>query len=137
MSALPISPQAQPVRHLQLVDQAYMMRLRRRKDRVRGVVQEPAGSASAAKKLGARVGLVVCLGLALLLGGGIGLSLPGATYSGPTASYTVSSGETLWYIAKYVAGNASVADTVEHIKDLNGLRSSKLYPGQQLSVPSR
>ena len=134
MSALPITPEIRPVRHLQVVDAAYLRRLQGSKSSV--LKQQKVDSATTVSAL-QRLGMLVSMAVAVFLGSALGLSLPGATYDGPTVSYTVSSGDTLWSIAKYVAADVSVADTVEHIKELNGLQSSQLHPGQQLSVPSR
>jgi len=74
------------------------------------------------------VGLVVAFG-----------QLAGATdisrTEPPTAIMTVQSGDSLWTIAMDTAQRTDPRETVEQIRELNGLRDSMIVPGQQLIVP--
>jgi nucleoid-associated protein YgaU len=84
-----------------------------------------------------RFGLVLALvaGIALgswlapLLGVGGGLRLAGAT------TVVVQPGDTLWSIASPVAGGGDVRAVVADIRQLNGLSSARLVPGQTLQLP--
>jgi nucleoid-associated protein YgaU len=77
--------------------------------------------------------LVGSLGLATaagLLDGGSGdLRLAGES------SVVVESGDTLWSIATAVAGTDDVRVVVDRIRQLNGLQSADLVPGQVLRLP--
>lgn len=54
-----------------------------------------------------------------------------------TVDYRVRPGDTLWTIAEYVvADEGDVRGTIAEIRDLNGLESSVIDPGQTLIVPS-
>lgn len=55
---------------------------------------------------------------------------PNDTPDSATTDYRVSRGDTLWDIAR------RVGTTVREIKQLNGLRSSRLMPGQTLVLPA-
>ncbi len=46
--------------------------------------------------------------------------------------YVVKNGDTLWEIAKKLLGNIS---RYAEIVQINGLKTSVLYPGQELKVP--
>lgn len=48
-----------------------------------------------------------------------------------TLSYRVRSGDSLWQIAR------SHSTTVNHLREINNLRSSRIYPGQVIEVPTR
>lgn len=52
-----------------------------------------------------------------------------------TGSYVVAPSDSLWKIAQVVAPNADARETVERIKDLNGLPSAVIFTGQELVVP--
>ena len=74
------------------------------------------------------VGLVVAFG-----------QLAGASdTSGPesaTATVTVQSGDSLWSLATAAERSADPRETVERIRELNGLDDSVIVPGQRLVVP--
>ncbi len=53
-----------------------------------------------------------------------------------TATAVVEQGDSLWAIAQAVAPGADPRLVVEEIRDLNGLRSNLIQPGQVLLVPS-
>ena len=80
--------------------------------------------------------LVLALGVAigswlgpLLAGGNSDLRLAGVE------SVVVKPGDTLWSIARGVAGSADVRDVVARIQDVNHLRGTVLVPGQVLELP--
>ena len=88
-------------------------------------------------KLTATVLVVLVLGLIFIMGNETTASYPETNYK----TIYVSSGDTLWEIAKielannnYFA-NSDVRYIVKEIRDLNKLDSSSLYPGQELLVP--
>ena len=74
------------------------------------------------------VGLVVAFG-----------QLAGASDTpGPesaTATVTVQSGDSLWSLATAAERSADPRETVERIRELNGLDDSVIVPGQRLVVP--
>ena len=51
------------------------------------------------------------------------------------ATTVVQPGDTLWSIARSVAGDADVRGVVDEIQRLNGLEDSALVPGQVLELP--
>lgn len=53
----------------------------------------------------------------------------------PTHTYTVDTGDTLWSIAAEYAAGRDVREVIYEIKRINGLRTSMIYPGQELKVP--
>lgn len=54
----------------------------------------------------------------------------------PTIEYVVSAGDTLWELAATRAGpDMDVRNLIAQIKDLSGIRSSTIYPGQILHIP--
>jgi nucleoid-associated protein YgaU len=53
-----------------------------------------------------------------------------------TASVVVKQGDSLWNIARRVSPGADPREVVGQIRDLNGLRSNLIQPGQVLLVPS-
>jgi hypothetical protein len=77
-------------------------------------------------------GITVWLGLVAHLGG-----VTGAPAAGPAelAVVQVQSGETLHQVAKRVAPEAPVGDTVTRIRELNGLDTAALQAGQTLIAP--
>jgi LysM repeat protein len=50
-------------------------------------------------------------------------------------STVVQPGDTLWSIARSVAGEADVRDVVDEIQRLNDLEGTTLVPGQVLELP--
>lgn len=54
----------------------------------------------------------------------------------PTTEYVVSVGDTLWEVAASRAGpDADIRNLISDIKDLSGIESSTIYPGQVLVIP--
>ena len=73
---------------------------------------------------------VVALGEAVLGNGeGDGLELMG------TSSVVVARGDTLWSIARSVAGDRDVREVIDGIQGLNGLDGADISPGQVLQLP--
>lgn len=57
--------------------------------------------------------------------------------TGPaTAVVVVQPGETLWSIAQSVAPQADPRETVQRLRDLNGLVDAVVIPGQSIIVPA-
>ena len=52
-----------------------------------------------------------------------------------TVDYTVRAGDTLWMIADEMGPDEDLRGVVAEIRDLNGLDSSLIFPGQILVVP--
>lgn len=75
------------------------------------------------------VALVLLLASAVEAGGS-------GDVGGPTVSYVVTRGDTLWEVAAtHTPVSGDVRDTVVVIKELNRLDGSQITPGQVLSVP--
>ncbi len=53
-----------------------------------------------------------------------------------TRAVTVEPGQTLWQIAETVAPGADPRDTVDRIRELNGMSSAPVRAGQRLIVPA-
>jgi len=68
----------------------------------------------------------------LLIGGDAGAEeLPSAT-----TEYVVAAGDTLWEVAASHAGpEIDIRNLIGDIKDLSGIESSTIYPGQVLRIP--
>lgn len=53
-----------------------------------------------------------------------------------TIEYVVGAGDTLWEVAASHAGNdVDIRELIADIKDLSGLESSTIHPGQVLRIP--
>lgn len=76
---------------------------------------------------------LVLVGAALVLAT-IGL-IVGSAFASSTDTLTVNSGDTLSSIAASIPGVPSQATGVADIKELNGLSTDAIRPGQQLRVP--
>lgn len=66
---------------------------------------------------------------------------PARAVAGPagpviTASVVVEHGDSLWVIAQRVAPASDPREVVHRMRELNGLRSNLIQPGQVLLVPS-
>ncbi len=60
----------------------------------------------------------------------------GSQVSGPASSvFVVQAGDSLWSIAQIVAPERDPRETIARIRDLNGMGSSTVIPGQSLVVP--
>jgi nucleoid-associated protein YgaU len=88
---------------------------------------------------GALAALVVLLAVSVadVVGGGRALA---ADASSPrpvsTQSVVVEQGDSLWLIAGRTAPDADPREVVTRIRELNGMRSNLIQPGQVLLVPS-
>lgn len=80
------------------------------------------------------LGMAGGVGLAALAGALLGTGSDGLHLAGEN-SVVVESGDTLWSIARTVAGTADVRTVVDRIQEMNGLRGSALVPGQVLELP--
>ena len=82
--------------------------------------------------------ILLVIGLIILMGNSTTSSFVETKYK----TFYVSSGETLWEIANIEAANndyyadEDIRYIVKDIKILNNLKSSDLYPGQELLIPS-
>ncbi|MFZ0014212.1 MAG: LysM peptidoglycan-binding domain-containing protein [Acidimicrobiia bacterium] len=55
---------------------------------------------------------------------------------GPSIEYVVAQGDTLWDIASdHVGAATDVRPLIREIKELSGIQSSSLQPGQVLQIP--
>ena len=88
--------------------------------------------------LSAAIVLLLVLGMIILMGNGKTSSYIEKSYK----TIYVSSGDTLWDIAEIEAANNDyyanndIRYIVKDIKEMNGLDTSRLYPGQELVIPS-
>lgn len=90
-----------------------------------------------------RRGRVVLVVLLALLAAVLALGIDAArsvasTDSSPTTQYQtviVQPGDTLWDIARNLAPGDDPRETVQRLRDLNGLSSPVIVPGQELAVP--
>ncbi len=88
---------------------------------------------------GALVALVILLAISVLdvVGGGRALaSATSAPRQIPTQTVVVEQGDSLWLIAGRTAPSADPREVVTRIRELNGMRSNLIQPGQVLLVPS-
>jgi nucleoid-associated protein YgaU len=68
----------------------------------------------------------------LLIGGAAGAEEPPPA----TTEYVVAAGDTLWAVAAGYAGQEiDVRNLIADIKDLSGIESSTIFPGQVLRIP--
>ncbi len=68
----------------------------------------------------------------LLIGGAAGAEEPPPA----TTEYVVSAGDTLWQVAASHAGaEVDIRNLIADIKDVSGIESSTIYPGQILRIP--
>jgi Tfp pilus assembly protein FimV len=86
-----------------------------------------------------RLAVVLALAAGVALGSWLGPLMSGGAGSdlrlAGRSSVTVESGDTLWSIASSMAGKSDVRVVVARIRELNGLRSADLAPGQILQLP--
>jgi nucleoid-associated protein YgaU len=88
---------------------------------------------------GALAVLVILLAISVLdvVGGGRALaSDDSAPRRVPTQTVVVEQGDSLWLIAGRTAPSADPREVVTRIRELNGMRSNLIQPGQVLLVPS-
>lgn len=82
--------------------------------------------------------LVAVLFAAFSLGRSASQASPPTGLSSPAPAQnivTVQAGESLWTMAQRVAPDNDPREVVAQIRDLNGLASAQLVPGQQLLLP--
>jgi LysM repeat protein len=54
----------------------------------------------------------------------------------PSIQYVVAQGDTLWEVAaQHLGSDQDVRPLIQEIKDLSGIQSSALQPGQILQIP--
>ena len=92
-------------------------------------------------RLARGVGVVLLLIAALLLAGARLNAEPVQADTGPTVPVvtmrvTVEQGDSLWAIARRIAPRTDPREAVVAIRELNGLASNLIQPGQVLLVPS-
>jgi nucleoid-associated protein YgaU len=97
----------------------------------RGRLRLTARARRLAVVLALAAGVALGSWLAPLLSGGVGgdLRLTGQS------SVSVEPGDTLWSIASSVAGSSDVRVVIDRIRQMNGLRTADLVPGQVLRLP--
>ncbi|MGY1723590.1 LysM peptidoglycan-binding domain-containing protein [Blastococcus sp. SYSU DS0533] len=86
------------------------------------------------RRVVAVVVLLLALGVVALGGAVLGEARDGLELMG-TAKVIVEPGDTLWSIAGAVAGERDVRDVVVDIRQMNGLESAAITPGQVLVLP--
>jgi nucleoid-associated protein YgaU len=85
----------------------------------------------------AAVFLLLAVSIADVVGGGLArASSAEAMVPVSTLSVVVQPGDSLWTIAGRTAPTTDPREVVSRIRDLNGLRSNLIQPGQVLLVPS-
>lgn len=88
---------------------------------------------------GRRLAVVLALAAGVALGSWLGPLLSGGAGGdlrlAGQSSVTVESGDTLWSIASSVSGTSDVRAVIDRIRQLNGLRTADLVPGQVLQLP--
>lgn len=78
--------------------------------------------------------------LAFLIGVMLGVLVPkllaadASSHSGQPLRHVISNGETLWSLAERY-GQDDPREFIYDLKRLNGLKSSQIFPGQQLILP--
>ncbi len=86
-----------------------------------------------------RLGLVLGLAIGVACGSWVGTLVAGHGESGlqlaGETSVVVQPGDTLWSIARSVAGDGDVRPVVDAIQNLNALDGAHLVPGQVLQLP--
>jgi nucleoid-associated protein YgaU len=100
----------------------------------------PTGDGTAVRLTRRARRLLAVLGAAvgILAGGWIGSSVAGdddGLVLVSDSSIVVQEGDTLWSIARAVAGDEDVRAVVDAIQEVNGLRDATLVPGQVLRLP--
>jgi hypothetical protein len=91
----------------------------------------PAPRLTRAVRLAAAAAVTVCVV------GGLGWigQAAGPAVPAETTLTQVGAGETVWDVAQRVAPKSDQRAVVERIRQLNGMASSAIQPGQQLQVP--
>jgi nucleoid-associated protein YgaU len=85
----------------------------------------------------AAVIVLLVVSVAEVVGGGAArASAASRTAPVSTLSVVVEPGDSLWSIAVRTAPTTDPRDVVTRIRDLNGMRSNLIQPGQVLLVPS-
>lgn len=87
------------------------------------------------RRLLAVLSVAAAVGLASVVGSAIGGGDAGGLHLVGQSSVVVRPGDTLWSLASAVAGDDDVRVVVDRIREVNGLRSSDLTPGQVLVLP--
>ena len=70
----------------------------------------------------------------------MGINAGGATAtssSTPLQTVTVTSGESLWQVARHLAPNADPRDVILDIMNVNQLKSADIVPGEELRIPAQ
>lgn len=107
----------------------------------RGRVPRTRGGARRGVRLTPRarlLAMVLTLALGVAIGSWLGPLLAGGDGELQLAgvqSVVVQPGDTLWSVARGVAGTADVRAVVHRIQQLNGLHGTVLQPGQVLDLP--
>ena len=81
------------------------------------------------------LGLALAVGIVALAGGTFGDAPAGRLHLTGESRVVVHPGDTLWSIARSVAGDGDVRTVVARIEEVNGLHGAALRPGQVLRLP--
>jgi nucleoid-associated protein YgaU len=87
---------------------------------------------------GALAALLVLLALSVVdvVGGGRALAADTTPRPVTTRTVVVEQGDSLWLIAQRAAPEADPREVVTRLRELNGMRSNLIQPGQVLLVPT-
>jgi nucleoid-associated protein YgaU len=100
-----------------------------------GPPRTPLRLTARGRRLSAVLGLAAGVGMAAAVAGAVGGGGSGALHLAGQSSVVVRPGDTLWSIASSVAGEQDVRAVVDRIREVNGLHSGDLVPGQVLRLP--
>jgi nucleoid-associated protein YgaU len=79
------------------------------------------------------LGIITLIIMSLLFGVIISAFAAGDDFSGVLV--TVESGDTIWSIAKQYHPDKNINKIMYEIENVNGIKKSIIYPGQQLIIP--
>jgi nucleoid-associated protein YgaU len=88
-----------------------------------------------ARRLGAALGLAIGVALGSWLGAALAGDAGSELQLAGESSVVVRTGDSVWSIARSIAGDSDVRPVVDAIQSLNGLEGGFVVPGQVLRLP--